>query len=296
MVVFSWSKSESNQWEKYLLCLRRESIHCCDSLAFLPWFPPDALQVFSTFQFRSPPLCPPMSPGPWIFSFLKGCSSSVLGRRSRKPARKKQQEAGQQRPQQNDVGLGTIPEKLLLLECAWLGLPWGLRACLSSLVPLWGLSGWHPGTLTSPCIPPGTWARRLLELAPARHGPCTHLGQLQHPTRAACSLWVSQNWAEMSYHLNPVALQSHLLLSCSISWLQGKWETKLQPSDASVSICGWSPGGTAYPVAQTAYPTTCLQRPLCLLHHQHRGQPRSDEKTESQKLWWWWAERAKAQK
>lgn len=106
---------------------------------------------------------------------------------------------------------------------------------------------------------------------------------------------MSQNWDETSHHLNPVPLQSRLLLSCSTSWLEGKWETRLQPRD--VSICGWPPGGTAYS-------TTCLNEPstrgdsftgLCLPHHPHHGQPRSDEKTKSQKLWWWWVERAKAQ-
>lgn len=77
-----------------------------------------------------------MSPGPWIFSFLKGWSISVLGRRVRKLAKRKQQEVGQHRPQQSNVwSLVMVPEKLLLLECAWLGLPWVAESMFELLGP-----------------------------------------------------------------------------------------------------------------------------------------------------------------
>lgn len=126
-------------------------------------------------------------PRPLIFSFLKGCSSSVLGRRLQKPARRKQQEVGQQRPQQSNVwSLGMVPKKLLLLECAWLELPSGAENMFELLGPAMRPRWVAPRNTTSPCVSPGTWARRLLELTPACPGPCTCFGPLQHPTRAAC--------------------------------------------------------------------------------------------------------------
>lgn len=81
------------------------------------------------------------------------------------------------------------------------------------------------------------------------------LEKREHPlrwSRRACSLWVSQKWDEMSHHLHLVALQNCLWLSCSISWLQEKWETRLQPCHESVS--GVSLGGTVHGVAQLFYP------------------------------------------
>lgn len=252
-MLISWSKSESNQWEKYFLCLRRESIPCCDPLAFFLDFPQMSFKSSPLFNFIH---LPAASPGHRIFSCLKGCSCSWLGRRLRKPARRKQQEFGQQQPQKSNVwSLVMVLEKLLLLKWAWLGLPWGTESMFE-----------HLGRATRPhWVAPrntnlslrSTWYMGQ-ELASVCHGPCTHLGPLQHPTRAGCSLWVCQNWHEMSNHLSPVALQCRLLLNCSIWWLQGKWESRLQPCDVSVSVCGWSPGEKDTCIL--AYPTTCLHQ------------------------------------
>lgn len=72
-------------------------------------------------------------PRPLDFLFI---GRAVLGRQLQEPARREQQQAGGQRPQQSNVqSFGMVLGKLLLQEGVWLGLPRGADSTPDLLGP-----------------------------------------------------------------------------------------------------------------------------------------------------------------
>jgi len=125
-------------------------------------------------------------------------------------------------PQQSDVqSLRMVLGSLLLLEFLS-GTMRGLNSSLSYLVLLHGFNERHRNN-TLPLHP--TWqdeAQEAFEFVPARYGSHPGFGPSRHPYKTACDLQVSQNFDATCLYLNSLALQSYLLLNCSISWLKEK--------------------------------------------------------------------------